>query len=242
MDKIGKGNYHAWQTQLTKRISGGLSFQTSYTWSHAIESTTHWFGQGLHQDARNLHLDRMSSVNDVRQRWIFNLLYELPFGKGKAYGGSLSGISNAIAGGWQVGTVAIIQSGSPFTVTGGAGRPDRICDGNLPSGERTVKRWFNPDCFPLPPTQTDAGGPFTPFGNAANGTIVGPGTLNFDISVFKTIHLTEQMKFEFRGEFFNAFNHPQFYNPSSGVPSSVAGEIFNARDARQIQLALRFIF
>jgi hypothetical protein len=244
MDKIGKGNYHAWQTTITKRFSQGLSFMTNYTWSHAIESTTHWFGQGLHQDARNLAADRMPSVNDVRHRWIFNWLYELPFGKGKPYGGNLSGVANAFVGGWQIGGVTAIQSGSPFTVTGGAGRPNRICDGNLPRGQRSVERWFDPSCFPLPDRVVDPvrGGTYIPFGNAANGTIVGPGVLNFDLSLFKSVYLGEEMRFEYRAEFFNAFNHPQFFNPSSGVPSTSAGVIFNARESRQIQMVLKFIF
>jgi hypothetical protein len=245
MDKIGKANYHAWQTTLTKRFSKGLSLMTNYTWSHAIESTTHWFGQGLHQDSTNLAADRMASINDVRHRWILNLLYELPFGKGKAYGGNLSGIANAVAGSWQIGGVAVIQSGSPFTVTGGAGRPNRICDGNI--SNRTVELWFDPDCYPLPdPIAPDPAQPqltYIPFGNAANGTIVGPGTLNFDLSLFKSVSVTEEARFEFRAEFFNALNHPQFFNPSSAVPApGVAGRIFNARESRQVQLMLKFIF
>jgi hypothetical protein len=106
----------------------------SYTWSHAIGLVSGPFGAGGdHQNARDLGADRSNSLTDVLHRYVANWLYELPFGRGKRYLGSSSGIVNAVLGDWQVGGVLTIQSGSPFTVTGGQGRPNRICDGSLPS-------------------------------------------------------------------------------------------------------------
>lgn len=243
IEQRGKGNYNALQTTLTKRFSKGLSFLTNYTWSHGIENTSHWFGGTFHQDERNLNADRANSGNDVRHRWVASWLYELPFGRGKAYGGNASGVANAFVGGWQIGGLTVIQSGSPYTVTGGGGRPNRTCDGRL--SNRTVEKWFDDTCFPLPAQVPDLvrGGFFTPFGNAGSNILPGPGLLNFDLSAFKSVYVGEETRFEFRAEFFNAFNHPQFLNPSSGVPSpGVAGRIFNARESRQIQMVLKFIF
>ena len=106
---------------------------TNYIWSHAIGLVSGPFGAGGgHQNARDLDADRSNSLTDVRHRYVANWLYELPFGRGKRYLGSSSGIVNAVLGDWQVGGVLTIQSGSPFTVTGGQGRPNRICDGSLP--------------------------------------------------------------------------------------------------------------
>ena len=114
---------------------------TNYTWSHGIGFVSGPFNSGGgHQNARDLNADRGNSQTDVRHRYIANWLYEMPFGKGKRFLGSSSGVVNAIVGDWQVGGVLTIQSGSPFTVSGGAGRPNRTCDGTLPSGERSATR------------------------------------------------------------------------------------------------------
>jgi hypothetical protein len=243
IDQRGKANYNTLQITLTKRYSRGFSFLTDYTWSHAIENTSHWFGGTFHQDERNLNADRANSGNDLRHRFVFSGLYELPFGRNKAYGGNASGLVNGFVGGWQLGGVAIFQGGSPYTVTGGGGRPDRICDGRL--SNPTVLKWFDDSCFPLPAAVPDPvyGGVFIPFGNAGSNILTGPGVANFDLSVFKSVYLGEETRFEYRAEFFNAFNHPQFLNPASGVPSpGFAGRILNARDSRQIQMVLKFVF
>ena len=241
----GTGGYHSLQTTLTKRFSQGLSFMGNYTWSHSMAQGSGIFGPGAgHQDSRNLNADRGLSATDVRHRFIANWLYELPFGAGKRMASNASGVLQQIIGNWQFGGVVGIQSGSPLTVTGGAGRPNRSCDGNLPRGERTVDRWFDGKCFPIPDPLPDPvhGGVYIPYGNAGGMVIIGPGFANFDLSLFKRFDLDEHRRFEFRSEFFNAFNHTQFGNPQSGANSPLTGRILTARDARQIQIALKFIF
>jgi hypothetical protein len=180
----------------------------------------------------------------VRHRYIANWLYELPFGKGKRYLGSSSGVVNGILGDWQVGSVVAIQSGSPFTVTGGQGRPNRTCDGKLPRGERGPDRWFDASCFPLPAPLPDplAGGVFTPFGNSGTAILAGPGISNVDVSFFKNIRVTESRRFEFRSELFNAFNHTQFLNPNGAILQGTTARILAARPSRQIQMVLKFVF
>jgi len=149
-----------------------------------------------------------------------------------------------VIGGWQFGAVSTLQTGLPFTVTGGAGRPNRICDGQVPPGGQTVKKWFDPACFPLPATVPDLvnGGVYIPFGNSGTNILRGPGIVNFDISAFKTFLITESKRIEFRSEWFNAFNHPQFLNPSAAVNTGTTGQLLNARPSRQIQMALKFLF
>jgi len=238
-------NYHALQATLTKRFSSGISFMTNYTWSHGIGFISGPFGSGGgHQNVRNLDADRGNSLTDVRHRYVANWLYEMPFGKGKRFLGGGSGVVNSIVGDWQVGGVVTIQSGSPFTVTGGAGRPNRTCDGSLSSGERSVSRWFDASCFPLPAPVPDtvAGGVYTPFGNSGTSILTGPGINTWDISLFKSIRVTESKRFEYRAEFFNAFNHSQFLNPNSAILQGTTAQILAARPSRQIQMALKFVF
>jgi len=172
------------------------------------------------------------------------VLYELPFGPGKPYASSGSGVENALVGGWQVNAIALVQSGEAYNISGGASRPDRICNGNAPPGGHTVREWFNPACFPLPAAVPDLvnGGEYVPYGNSGFNPLYGPGIMNFDLSAFKSFRIAEDKRLEFRSEFFNAFNNPHFGLPLAGVPSATAGEITSASAARQIQLALKFFF
>lgn len=242
VDQRGRANYHALQVSLTKRFSQGLSFLTNYTWAHAIDVGA--YQDPRHQNMRDLDADRGRSSNDVRHRFVFSGIYELPFGRGKRYGSNASGALNQLVGGWQITGTGIYQSGFPYHPSGGAGRPDRICDGDTPPGGHKVEMWFDPSCFPLPSTVPDPvrGGVFIPFGSAGSFILTGPPIANVDLSVFKSFSLGEERRVEFRAEFFNAINHPQFRNPASGVPSGTAGRIFNARESRQIQMVLKFVF
>jgi hypothetical protein len=132
VEQRGVGNYHALQIGLNKRFSSGVSFLTNYTWSKAIENPASNYGNTGHQNVRNLDADPALAGVDLRHRWIASWLYELPFGRGRRYLSGASGVVNRLVAGWQLGGVSLIQSGLPFTVTGGAGRPDRICNRQTP--------------------------------------------------------------------------------------------------------------
>ena len=201
-------------------------------------------GITVHQDARDLDADRGLAGVDIQHRWVASVLYELPFGRGKNFPADANGVVNALVGGWQLGVVATIQSGLPFSVLGGAGRPDRACNGQAPPGGHSVAEWFDVSCFVLPATVPDLvhGGVYIPYGNAGANILIGPGTVNFDISAFKTFAVAESKRVEFRSEWFNTSNHPQFLNPSSIINTGTTGQILNARPSRQIQMVLKFIF
>ena len=235
LENRGNANYNGLQTSLTKRFSNNLSFIANYTWSHTIGIPSGPFGNSGHQNSRNLAADRSHAPTDVRHRAVFSWLYEIP-------GKSENAVFNGVIGNWQLGGVTTFQSGSPYTVSGGAGRPNRVCDGTL--SNPTVERWFDASCFPLPDPVEDPvfGGVFIPFGNAGPNILAGPGIANFDLSLFKKFPIGEQRWFEFRAEFFNAFNHSQFLNPSSTVNTGTTARILNARKSRQIQIALKFSF
>ena len=244
VEQRGVGNYHGLQVSFKKRYSNGLSFLTNYAWSKAIENPGSNYGNTGHQNARNLDADRGLAGVDVRHRWVASILYELPFGHGKYLATNANGLINSLVGGWQLGAVGTIQSGLAFTVSGGAGRPNRICNGQTPPGGHSVAEWFDIACFVLPATVADPvhGGVYIPFGNSGANILTGPGSVNFDLSAFKTFAITESKRVEFRSEWFNAANHPQFQNPSSAINTGTTGRILNARPSRQIQMALKFIF
>lgn len=232
------------QVSLKKRFSKGFTFLTDYTFSKAIENPGSNYGDTGHQNARDLDADRALAGVDIRNRWVSSLLYELPFGHGKALGSASGAFVNELITGWQLGAVSTVQSGLPFTVSGGAGRPNRICNGQTPSGGHSVTEWFDTACFVLPATVPDPvhGGVYIPFGNEGANVLTGPGVVDFDFSAFKSFPIRETKRIEFRSEWFNALNHPQFLNPSASVGTGTFGQILNARASRQIQMALKFIF
>src|SRR5262249_25614648 len=157
---------------------------TDYTFSKAIENPGSNYGDTGHQNARDLDADRSLAGVDVRNRWVSSLLYELPFGHGKPLGSDVSGLVNELISGWQRGAVSTVESGLPFTVSGGAGRPDRLCNGETPAGGHSVTEWFDTTCFVLPPPVPDPvhGGVYIPFGNAGANILNGPGIVDLDLS------------------------------------------------------------
>ncbi len=243
-DNRGWQWYESLQATFTRRISNGFSGLLNYTWAHANGLAMCSLCEVEHQNIQDLNADSGNSGTDYRHRFTASLLYELPFGHGKTYASNASGVENAFVGGWQLNGIVLAQSGEAYNVTGGAGRPNRICNGNEPAGGHTLAEWFDTACFPLPATVPDEvnGGVYVPYGNAGFNPLYGPGDINFDISAFKSFQISESKRLEFRSEFFNAFNKAHFGLPLSGVPSATAGEITSAGPARQIQMALKFFF
>ena len=216
-------NYHSLQARLEKRLTHGLQFQASYTYSHAMDTASSAnlgsFAKGDFRDQRFPKLEYGNADFDIRHRFIFSYSYDLPFGKGQLLGGNATGALDRIIGGWQVAGITSASTGNYFTPTdiatnlsnsdgGGnvasAARPNRVGDPNAtPCIKGTL---FNTCAFA---TNTVAG----TFGNAGRNIIRGPGFQNWDLSVFKNIPLNDRYRFEFRAEFFNVWNHvnPQPY-------------------------------
>ncbi|HYZ83095.1 MAG TPA: TonB-dependent receptor [Bryobacteraceae bacterium] len=246
----GNSSYNALQVSAEKRFSGGMSFLTGYTWSHAIDNVPlqqGGNGEGpIPQDPRYRQLDRGPSSFDIRHRWTQTLLYDLPIGRGKRFQAP-QGWMNMIVGNWQVNLIMILQTGLPFTPslaspvanTGTGSRPNLVGDPTL--DHPTLTRWFN--------TALDTpGAPWTTpalytFGNSGRGVLRAPGRTNFDISLFKQFPITERIRLQFRAEFFNAFNHPQFDLPNASIGTAVAGTISGTVGTpRDIQFGLRLVF
>ncbi|MBZ5652607.1 MAG: TonB-dependent receptor [Acidobacteriia bacterium] len=210
-------NYHSLQARLEKRLSHGLQFQGSYTYSHALDTASSAnlgsFATGDFRDQRFPNLEYGNADFDIRHRFVFSYAYDLPFGKGQLFGGNATGILNQIIGGWQLAGIISASTGNYFTPTdvstnlsnsdgGGnvanAARPNRVGDPNTtPCIPGTI---FNTCAFE---TNTVAG----TFGNAGRNIIRGPGFQNWDLSIFKNFPLSERYHFEFRAELFNIWNH-----------------------------------
>ena len=169
-----------------------------------------------------------------------NYLYDLPMGKGRPFL-SHSPALDWIIGGWQIGGITTIATGTPFSpsftsnIQGSpSGRPDVVADWHV--SDRDINRWFNAGAFAIP-------APFT-FGNAGKNILTGPGLVNFDVSLYKNFKFAERMNLQFRSEFFNIFNHANFANPAANIsiPAQVARITSTSTANRVIQFGLRLTF
>jgi hypothetical protein len=245
----GSSSFHSLQAKWSKRFSNGFQFLVSYTYGRAIEGSEGVGETGVGapistrpQDRNNRRVEKALASFHMKQRFVASYSYELPFGRGRRW--LDSGVSAAILGGWSLQGVTSLLDGNPYSVqmaasnlnTGTFQRPNRICDGNLRGSERSIDRYFDPGCFVAPPAYT--------FGNAGRNILIGPGAVNFDFGVLKSFPITEGKRIEFRSEFFNLFNTPQFNPPSGSIGSPSGGTISSVRGGsnRQIQFALKLLF
>lgn len=242
---IGVNNYHAGVLRLEKRFSHGLSLLGSYTWARNIGNMDEAAGFGdnqIYQDFYNRKLDKGPLTIDIVHRFIWSSVYDLPVGKGRRWLGQ--GLLSQLLGGWTIGAIASMQSGGPFTVTmqtnttnafsAGALRANLLRNPNLAVAERTLVRWFDTEAFLAPP-------PYT-FGNVGRGILRADGRVNFDFAINKNFWFGERSTLQFRGELFNAFNHPDFAPPNHTMGAPGFGTITGATDSRTIQLGLRLAF
>jgi hypothetical protein len=243
---LGVSNYHAAVLRVEKRFSHGINFLSTYTWSKFLNNTDEGGGAlgdpGVYSNFYNRRADYGPSANDIRHRFTWSSVYELPLGREKRF---LSGHwLGRVIGEWSIGAVAALQSGPPFTVTtqtnttnafsAGALRADARHNPELKPDERAVNRWFDTSAFGQPPAST--------FGNSGRGILRGPGRINFDFSMLKNLALTEKKLFQLRLEMFNAFNHTNFGLPGHVFGGPAFGVVSSAAPGRTLQLGLRFAF
>lgn len=222
---VGTSTYHALLLTLERRFTDGFSFQAHYTWSHSINDGS--VGGGESNGPENVNCrqcDKGPSVFDVRHNVTANLVYELPFGPGKAH--YSDGLPSRFAGGWSVSGLGTWHTGHPLTVTYNA-NPVNLPDGNdqttqrpdlipgvpltLPGGGRNGIPLINAAAFQAPPV--DANGIQTRFGNAGNGIIRAPNSWQIDLAIQKDTKLTERVGLKFGVQFFNILNHTQLGDP-----------------------------
>jgi hypothetical protein len=215
------------------------------------------------QNAHNPEGDRGNVDPDFRHRLVASCTYQLPFGRGKQFGGGMNPWADGVLGGWEVAGITTVRSGEHFqavlpgddTNTGTSARPDIIHDpydfsfdvaaqaaaGCSNPGHQTRDCWFNQAAFATPalaPGQTFS----HLFGNAGNGVLHGPDQVNFDISAMKSFRIAEGHEIKFQADMFNAFNHPQFGLPSGSTGEGGALISSTVGNQRLIQLALHYTF
>jgi hypothetical protein len=243
-------NYNGLQMTANHRLSHGLLFGIAYTYSKAMDfaDTDQVIGTPTYLPAR-----RNYSLAGYDQTHIFSLhyTYDIPIAQ--------SWVSNrpakVIASNWQISGVTTLASGLPVPITfsttnglntSGGGDPQRVnlsCNPNLPYGSRSDTQFFNTSCVQL----MGIGQP----GDASRNPIRGPGTINFDLTVFRNFHLgSEKRIFTFRWEFYNIFNHAQFsgvdaaalFTPTGVQSNGDFGAVNATRPPRVMQGSLRFRF
>lgn len=254
-------NYNGLQVTAERRARN-LTFLASYTYSHALDENTG--SPGAVVNPYNIRADYGNSDLNIPNRFVASANYQLPF--------SASGKRKPAVEGWQVNAILQYFDGLPFSVTSANGVGDGLTpraelvpgygNGALPTNKRTLQEWFNTSAFvSIPLKGALANGQW---GDSGRNILQGPGTKNIDFSVFKNFAVAESKTVQFRAEFFNLFNTPQFNNPSAVAPTPAAtsttlvpnittgsayGTIASAgspttfqRISREIQLALKFTF
>lgn len=256
--------YHALEASLKKRFSHGLSFLGSYTLSKSIDDVSSFNITGsasqstagendLAQNPFDLGLERGRSMFDARHRFVLSYQWNLPFFE------KAEGWKRVAFGGWQVNGITTFMSGTPFTVydsanvslQGGApeisgfpsDRPNVIGDftkGTCSNGASagTADCWISPGGFQRLDVTTQLG----QFGNAGRNIAQGPGYHQWDFSALKNFRITESKTIQFRGEFFNIFNHANLGLPVNDLNSPDFGQIQTSQPGRLVQFALKFLF
>jgi hypothetical protein len=234
-------SYHAMQVTASKRLSHGLLFEGAYTWAKNLD-----YGQS-HQDTYNIKDSNSLANIDLKHSFVVSYIYELPFGRGRKWGASVSRTVNFILGGWQFNGITTLQSGTPVAIsasnTAGLFNPMTRANNNGASGklkgpvDQRLNAYFDKSAFSQP-------APFT-FGNLSPRVpdIRIDGSRNFDLSLFKHFQISERITLEFRAEFLNAFNTPRFGGPNTSVTSAAFGVINSqANNPRQIQFGMKLLW
>jgi hypothetical protein len=241
----GTSDYHAGHVRIERRLRHGVSLIGHYTYAKSIDLGGANFISGdlVYRDPRNIQLDRGLSSFDVRHNMVLSYIWDIPIGHGRRLD-LQSPWMNAIAGGWQFNGITTARSGTPFTPTlssnpaqSGHARPDRVGDGNLPRGERSADRWFDPSVFTTPV-------PFN-YGNAGRNILVSPGVFNTDFGLFKRFNLdrARRREVQVRIEAFNVFNEPHYAQPNATVDLLQAGRITAiVGTMREMQLGVKLLF
>jgi hypothetical protein len=268
--------YDALNIKFNKQFSNGLSLVSTYVWSKALDDGSEdfigWTIGNMWRDSYNPKLDYAVSTHDQPQSFATALVYDLPYGRGKRFGSDTPKVVNGILGNWQVSSVIRIASGMPLLPPfyandplseygfPGEGVPNVV--GDPKPAHQTMDNWINPAAFQDPNANSQTTDRYQ-YGDAPArfGDLRDGATENVDFSVAKAFNFTERFKGQFRAEFLNAFNHPQYGGEYYGqfgsnidlcidcnVPAGATvdpnfGRVFGTRnDPRNIQMSFKLMF
>jgi len=253
-------NYNALQVKFERRFSKGLYVLNSFTWSKGIDNVSQVLEEpngntGNPQSVYNIAADRGLSAYDEPINNTTSVVWDLPFGRGRAFAGNLPGALEAVIGGWTITGINTMRSGQtinlryspsaqasvtanlPSFLGGVALRPNISGSVLAPEGSRTIDNYFNISNVSIPSVNQ-------PFGSAGRNIARSDAFYQLDFGLQKNFALpiTEVTRLEFRAEFFNLFNKTNFGAANSDRSSSGFGQIRSAAQARQIQFALKLSF
>lgn len=248
----GHSTYHSGQFSLSRRLSNGLSFTTAYTFAKLIDDIsavqlTIGVAAPNYENFYDRNSNRALSTFDVKHRFVGNMVYVLPFGKGQKF--LKDGVASKIFGGFTVNAITQFQSGFPLAISTVANfalnglafvtvqRPNVLRDPFVGGSPQTrLTRYFDTTAFSNP-------APFT-FGNVPRtlSSVRGPDYFSTNLSLHRNFSLTEEVRLQFRAEAFNVFNRANFSNPGTLSGGAGFGQITNTEDPRQLQFALKLYF
>lgn len=233
-DPIGKNSYHAMIIEFQKRMSNGLQLNTHYEFSHTMDKD--WFPNEYDQ----LPLWR-EDESGRPHRWVMTALWELPVGKGR-WLLNRPGVLNTVLGGWQIGAIGLIQSGTPLEFGNVFYYGNDLRALRLSGDQQSRDRWFNTDLFERATTRTPLGFHQRVFPSRFNW-LRGPQRKEVDLNIQKEFLITETIKTTFRVDLANAFNYQGLGNPVVNPTSLDFGRITTAQvGPRRVQLQLRLSF
>lgn len=242
----GHSDYHAGHLRVERRFRDGVSVIGHYTFARSIDVGGANFisGDNVYRNSRDIEMDRGLSSFDVRHNAVISYIWDIPVGRGRRVALNNAWL-NGILGGWQFNGITVARTGTPFTpslninpTNAGHARPNRLADGNLPRGERSAQRWFDPTAF-APPA------PFT-YGDAGRNILIGPGLFNTDFGLFKRFRFdaaARRHEIQLRIEGFNIFNEPHYRQPNAAVDLLDAGRITGiVGTMREMQIGIKYLF
>ncbi len=245
----GNSNYQALLVQLHKRFGRGLTWMTSYTWSKTMGDICSDSADGNSpncgfQDPHNLRAEKSLDNQNMGQRFVSSVLYEIPVGRGRRFGSRLPAAANGILGGWQVGGLFTRHTGLPYTIVSSGNpantgsitiesRPNLV--GDPYSVPWSVAHAFNTAAFAIQPLYT--------YGSLGRNTMTLPTITNLDLILSKIFTITERVRLQGRLEAFNSTNTPPFTSaPGTTVGTGTFGQTTAAGAPRQLQFGLKALF
>lgn len=233
VESTGFSSYHALWLSATRRLSRGLSLDASYTWSKSLDTNSLNSSGFALQDGYDIPNQYGPSDFDARHRFVLSAAYALPF------------TGHALLRDWQIAAIVQAQSGNPVNIVTSTSTLNDVPNSVRPDVTGPIRiigsvdQWFDPSAF----TAVDR------FGNLGRNAVTGPSFHNTDVSIIKTVYLTERHRLQLRVDAFDVFNHPNFGPPGNIVGSPAFGVITRTRlptgeagSSRQIQLAVKLSF
>ncbi len=251
-DTSGNSIYNSLQAQVQRRMARGLQFAGSYTWAHGIDNTMAGFDSDFRYGGNVIDpytwqtSERANSNLDVRNRFVLNAIYDLPFGRSRTFGSNWNPVVNTVLGGWQVSPILTFASGFPIDIvcnycSNPSTRPDLV--GPIVQTNNPLE-WFRTASFQKAATFPGSNTPLAA-GTTPRNPVNGAGIKTLDFSAGKSFDFTERVRGEFRGDFFNMMNTPQFNQADGNLNDGGGfGKVTTLRfdSQREIQFTFRVSF